>query len=349
MKRALVLNGGGSRGAYQIGAWQALDALGVRFDGVYGTSIGALNAALFAQGDLAGAVELWSNITVRQIMAVEDDDDFAIDRMISHKRDVIPFLRENARHLRMDISPLEALARANLDEGKIRARGLRLGVMATRAPQLTGAPMLLEQMKPGSLADWVIAFNRLHPDINFKFYTGYNSEIHGKLEKDGREFAFCNMKIMNSDYAVRHCGIANLVVITPNDARFRALGSQPFPLALFGEVPMITRSSTSTLQQEFMRWMKQSIPDTKLNVAAAIDDTETIKRLVAAGVGVSVISEVAARQYVEEGRVLSFPLEGTMPYHLYFVYKKKFLSPEQTLFRDFILEQVAHVDRPAED
>ena len=69
----------------------------------------------------------------------------------------------------------------------------------------------------------------------------------------------------------------------------------------------------------------------------------------AAGVGGSVISEVAARQYVEEGRVLSFPLEGTMPYHLYFVYKKKFLSPEQTLFRDFILEQVAHVDRPAED
>ena len=199
------------------------------------------------------------------------------------------------------------------------------------------------------LADWVIGFNRLHPDISFKFFTGYNSEIHGRLEKDGGEFAFCNMKIMNSDYAVRHCGIANLVVITPNDARFRALGSQPFPVALFGEVPMITRSSTSTLQQEFMRWMKQSIPDTKLNVAAAIDDTETIKRLVAAGVGVSVISEVAARQYVEEGRVLSFPLEGTMPYHLYFVYKKKFLSPEQTLFRDFILEQVAHVDRPAED
>lgn len=157
MKRALVLNGGGSRGAYQIGAWQALDALGVRFDGVYGTSIGALNAALFAQGDLDGAVKLWSNITVRQIMAVEDDDDFAIDRMISHKRDVIPFLRENARHLRMDISPLEALARGHLDEGRIRARGLRLGVMATRAPQLTGAPMLLEQMKPGSLADWVIA------------------------------------------------------------------------------------------------------------------------------------------------------------------------------------------------
>ena len=197
------------------------------------------------------------------------------------------------------------------------------------------------------LSDWVIGFNRLHPDINFKFNTGYNSEIHSKLEKGG-EFAFCSMKIMNSDFAVRHCGTANLVVITPNAPQFQALGDAPFPTQLLGEVPIITRSSTSTLQQEFMRWMKLNIPDTKLKVIAAIDDTETIKQLVAAGVGISVISEVAARQYVEDGRVLSFPLEGTMPYHLYFVYKKKYLSPEQTLFRDYILEQVSQ-DRTGED
>ena len=197
------------------------------------------------------------------------------------------------------------------------------------------------------LSDWVIGFNRLHPDINFKFNTGYNSEIHSKLEKGG-EFAFCSMKIMNSDFAVRHCGTANLVVITPNAPQFQALGDAPFPTQLLGEVPIITRSSTSTLQQEFMRWMKLNIPDTKLKVIAAIDDTETIKQLVAAGVGISVISEVAARQYVEDGRVLSFPLEGTMPYHLYFVYKKKYLSPEKTLFRDYILEQVSQ-ERPADD
>ena len=49
MKRALVLSGGGSRGAYEIGAWQALRELGVRLDAVYGTSIGAINAALVAQ------------------------------------------------------------------------------------------------------------------------------------------------------------------------------------------------------------------------------------------------------------------------------------------------------------
>ena len=191
------------------------------------------------------------------------------------------------------------------------------------------------------IVDWIIDFQRKYPHINFQFETSYNAEMGGKLEKDGCEFAFSNMKLMNSDYAVRHCGTANLVVITPNDARFRSFLGKPFPLKLFGEEPMIARSSTSTLQQEFMRWMKQCIPDTRLKVAAAINDTETIKQLVAAGVGISVISEVAVREYVDTGKLLSFPLEGTMPYHVYFAYKKKYLSREQTLFRDFVLEQAA--------
>ena len=172
MKRALVLNGGGSRGAYEIGAWQALDALGVRFSGVYGTSIGALNAALVAQGDLDGAVALWSTITLSQIMSVEDEDDFAIDHMVSRKRDVIPFLMENARHLRMDITPLENLVRGHLDEARIRAGGMRLGIMTFRAPQMQGVPMMLGDMAPGSLGDWVIASASCFPIFPAKHIDG---------------------------------------------------------------------------------------------------------------------------------------------------------------------------------
>ena len=157
MKRALVLCGGGSHGAYQIGAWQALEALGVRIDGVYGTSIGALNAVLVARGDVESARALWLNIALNKIMTVEDQDDFAIDHMVANKRDVIPFLVENARHLRMDITPLQQMVRAHCDEPRIRARGMRLGVMTFKVPQMQGCPVYLRDMKPGALADWVIA------------------------------------------------------------------------------------------------------------------------------------------------------------------------------------------------
>ena len=157
MKRALVLSGGGSRGAYEIGVWQALDEMKISFSAVYGASIGALNAALFAQGNLSKAISLWQNITISQVVAIEDDEDFSIDHMVSRKRDVIPFLLENARHLRMDISPLEAMVREHVSEAKLRASGMDFGVMAFKVPQMQAAPITLDVIPEGGLADWIIA------------------------------------------------------------------------------------------------------------------------------------------------------------------------------------------------
>lgn len=156
MKRGLVLSGGGSRGAYEIGAWQALSELGIRFDAVYGTSIGAINAGLVVQGDLDRAVELWSNIRLNQVLAT-DDEDFSVDRMVHRKRDVIPFLLENAKNLRMDIAPLENLMAQHLDEKKVRASGMELGVMTVRVPQMQPVPIRLGDMAEGTLNDWLLA------------------------------------------------------------------------------------------------------------------------------------------------------------------------------------------------
>ena len=58
----LVLEGGGGKGSYQIGAIQALYEKGYSFDVVSGTSIGALNAALLTMGSLEEAKSLWLNI-----------------------------------------------------------------------------------------------------------------------------------------------------------------------------------------------------------------------------------------------------------------------------------------------
>ena len=51
-KYSLVLEGGGAKGAYQIGAYMALKEKGFEFDHVVGTSIGAINGAVIAQGDV---------------------------------------------------------------------------------------------------------------------------------------------------------------------------------------------------------------------------------------------------------------------------------------------------------
>ena len=51
-KTALVLSGGGARGAYEAGVWQALTELGIKIDIITGTSVGAINAAMVAQDEL---------------------------------------------------------------------------------------------------------------------------------------------------------------------------------------------------------------------------------------------------------------------------------------------------------
>ena len=201
------------------------------------------------------------------------------------------------------------------------------------AIQILTTPYISRYYVSGRVAD----FLKAHPEASFNFTTCNNSEIYKRLQKDGMEFAFCNMKILNSDYIVKHYQMTNLVVITPNEPRFRALAGKPFPVERFADEPLITRSSTSTLQREFLRWSKQNIPEVKLKVIAALDDTETIKQLVAAGLGIAVISEETVRTLVGEGKLLAFPLLGTMPFHVYFVYKKKYLTAEQAAFRDFVL------------
>ncbi|MGI0070272.1 MAG: patatin-like phospholipase family protein, partial [Nitrosopumilaceae archaeon] len=48
LENVLVLQGGGSLGAYECGVYKALDKRGIKFDIVAGTSIGAINAAIIA-------------------------------------------------------------------------------------------------------------------------------------------------------------------------------------------------------------------------------------------------------------------------------------------------------------
>lgn len=69
-KTAVVLAGGGSRGAYQIGVWKALREMGIEYQLVTGTSVGALNGALMVQGDYEKALSVWENLSFQDRKSV---------------------------------------------------------------------------------------------------------------------------------------------------------------------------------------------------------------------------------------------------------------------------------------
>lgn len=69
-KIGIAFAGGGGRGAYQLGVWKAFRDIGWdnKVAAVSGTSVGALNAALFLQGDFEKAEKAWDQISFKKLV-----------------------------------------------------------------------------------------------------------------------------------------------------------------------------------------------------------------------------------------------------------------------------------------
>lgn len=77
MRIGLVFAGGGGKGSYEIGVWKALDEfnLSKNIISVAGSSVGALNSALFMQGDFNLAESLWYQIKQDSILSLDHNLD----------------------------------------------------------------------------------------------------------------------------------------------------------------------------------------------------------------------------------------------------------------------------------
>ena len=107
-KKAIVFAGGGSKGAYQLGAWKALNELGETFDIATGTSIGSINAAFYVQNDFSEAEKMWNEVTAGDIMENGINFDVSLDSIISQKDNIIPFIKNYINTKSADNTPFLA-------------------------------------------------------------------------------------------------------------------------------------------------------------------------------------------------------------------------------------------------
>lgn len=90
---------------------------------------------------------------------------------------------------------------------------------------------------------------------------------------------------------------------------------------------------------------EEGLSQRTLHVAARLEDQQSIKNLVAAGLGVSIISGKAAQDDCASGRLLAFPLPANRAGRsLYLVWRKNGALRQQTLWfiefvRNFYTEQ----------
>lgn len=185
--RGLALEGGGAKGAFHVGALQAFFDRGITFDAVTGTSIGALNGAMIAQGDFETLKMLWTNAAISK---VADVDDAEFDKLMSgdYDRSLVKYLVKKAREVissrGMPIDKLKSIVDKYIDEDKLRASKVDYGLV-TVAVSNGWEPMELfkEDVPEGLLKDYILAS---------AYYPLYNRpEIGGKRFLDGGIYNNC--------------------------------------------------------------------------------------------------------------------------------------------------------------
>lgn len=66
-RTALVLPGGGAKGAFQVGVLQVLREQGFTYDVISGISVGSLNGAMLATGQFERMIEVWKHLSPSQV------------------------------------------------------------------------------------------------------------------------------------------------------------------------------------------------------------------------------------------------------------------------------------------
>lgn len=235
-KRAVVLAGGGSLGSYELGAWKALRETGFQADMAAGASIGSINAALYAQDDFALAEHLWDNIRVEQVMESGVNLDFHPENLLAQRDELRAFLLKYAQSRGADISPLVALLKNVINEERVRASCIDMGLVTIRFPSLTPLEMWRADIPRGQLVDYLLASCALFPAFPmWKIGTetfvdgGYydNLPIRMAIAQGAEEIVAVDLRPRNRPVAQRYAAMPHITYIAPLTSMGSVLNFDP--------------------------------------------------------------------------------------------------------------------------
>ena len=161
--KGLVLAGGGARGSYQVGAYQALQEVGWRPDIITGTSVGCLNGVLFVLGKLPEAVDLWKGLDVHGVLEVPQG---------ATPEQLRAFVLDVVRGGGLDLEPLGETIDRYLDEDALRAAPTRYGLVMTEMNTLKSVQCPLEQIPHGKLKEYMLASSACFPALRPRVIDG---------------------------------------------------------------------------------------------------------------------------------------------------------------------------------
>lgn len=234
----LVLEGGGARGAYHVGAYKAIKELNIEIGGIAGTSIGAINGAMMVQGDYDLLEKIWLSVDSYELFdldekTVEDLRHFNL-RNINFSY-LLHQSKEILSNRGLDTSRIRELFDYYIDEEKIRSSNIDFGIVTVNLTDKKPMELMKEDIPEGKLIDFLIASANL-PAFRIE-------EMDGKKYLDGGFYNNLPIDILaNKGYkniiAVRTLAIGiirkakikdlNIIFIQPVESLGSMLGALDF-------------------------------------------------------------------------------------------------------------------------
>ena len=156
----LVLEGGGARGAYQAGALKALFEAGYTFDGVAGTSVGALNGVMVAQNRFEDSIKIWKEIDFANVLNINNNYGENIAKK-NFDQDTLKYFYNYVKKLigdgGLDTTKIKNLIKNNIDEKLLRESGIDFGIMTYSVTEKQPLSIFVSDMPEGQVADYVMA------------------------------------------------------------------------------------------------------------------------------------------------------------------------------------------------
>ena len=185
--KGLVLEGGGAKGSFHVGVLKALFERGYEFQGVAGTSIGAINGALVAQGDFDKLYDLWYTATPSLLF---DFDENMVVRILEKNLDksVYKYIFQTARAVMsskgVSLDKAKELLDKLVDEKKLRDSSIDF-CLITVEQEDDWKPLELfkKDIPQGEIKDYILTSAYL-PIFN-------RARVGGKMFMDGGMYDNC--------------------------------------------------------------------------------------------------------------------------------------------------------------
>lgn len=163
MKKALVLAGGGTKGAYQAGAIRALCEMGMDdWDIVTGTSVGAMHAALVVQKDYDYLQGIYERLAKEEIFNGTLPLNLSLNELIEERKEIGKTLMQVVRDKGVDISPLKKNIHDLFDAEKFFSSHTDFGCITAREKGHAGVYVTKDMMHVHP-EEWILASCSAYP------------------------------------------------------------------------------------------------------------------------------------------------------------------------------------------